>query len=60
MGAGPSASASKPGSGTGQPLSWEELKSKILEAIQKDEQPKVFEALLANVRKLVGELVHTN
>ena len=45
---------------SGPPPSWEELKPKILEAIQKDEQPKVFEALLANVRKLVAELVHTN
>ena len=43
----------------GQPPSWEELKAKILAAIKKDEQPEVFEALLADVRNFMTELVRT-
>ena len=59
MGGGPSASASEPGSGMGQPLTWEPLKAKILKAIKKDEQPEVFEALLADVRNFMTELKRT-
>ena len=56
MGRGSSSSALEPGSGTGQPPSWEELKAKIFAAIKKDEQPDVFEALLADVSNLMTEL----
>ena len=56
MGNGPSASASEPGSGTGQPPTWAQLKAMILEAIKKDEQPEVFEALLADVNNFMTEL----
>ena len=59
MGDGPSASAFEPGSGSGQPPSWEELKAKILAAIKKDEQPEVFEALLADVSNFMTEIKHT-
>ena len=59
MGGGPSASAFNLGSGTGQPPSWEELKAKILAAIKKDEQPEVFEALLADVSNFMTELKRT-
>ena len=59
MGNGPSASASEPGSGTGQPPTWAQLKAMILQAIKNDEQPKVFEALLADVRNLMTELMRT-
>ena len=31
------------------PPNWEELKSKILEAIKNDEQPEIFDILLAEV-----------
>ena len=56
---GPSASAAEPGSGTGQPPTWAQLKAKILAAIKKDEQPEVFEALLADVRNFMTELKRT-
>ena len=59
MGSGPSASASEPGSGTGQPPTWEQLKAKILQAIKKDEQPEVFEALLADVGNYMNEIIRT-
>ena len=49
----------QPGSGMGQPLTWEPLKAKILKAIKKDEQPEVFEALLADVRNFMTELKRT-
>ena len=51
--------ASEPGSGTGQPPTWEQLKARILQAIKKDEQPEVFEALLADVNNFMNELVRT-
>ena len=53
---GPRASASEPVSGTGQPPSWAQLKAMILQAIKKDEQPPVFEGLLADVRNFMTEL----
>ena len=56
MGQPPNAPASEPGSGTGQPPSWEEMKAKILAAINRDEQPEVFEALLADVIDFMTEL----
>ena len=59
MGDGPSASAAEPGSGTGQPPTWAQLKAMILEAIKKDEQAEVFEALLADVRNFMTELKRT-
>ena len=55
----PSASASEPGSGTGQPPTREQLKAKILQAIKKDEQPESFEALLADVRNFMAEIKRT-
>ena len=55
MGGGQIASASEMGSGTGQPPSWEELKARILAAIKKDEQPEVFEAILAEVSSFMTE-----
>ena len=57
--ASPIASVSEPGSGTGQPPNWEQLKAKILEAIKKDEKPEVFESLLADVRNFMTELKRT-
>ena len=39
-----------------RPPSWEELKAKILAAIKKDEQPEVFEALLADVSNFMTGL----
>ena len=36
--------------------SWQQLKAKILQAIKKDEQPEVFEALLADVSNFMTEL----
>ena len=59
MAAGPSASASEPVFGTGQPSAWEQLKAKILQAIKRDEQAEVFEALLADVHNFMTELVRT-
>ena len=59
MGGGPSASVSETGSGTAQPPTWEQLKAKILQAIKKDEQPEVFEALLVDVRNFMTELERT-
>ena len=56
MGDGPSASAPKTGSGTGQPQTWEQLKAMILQAIKKDEQPEVFEYLLAGLSDFMTEL----
>ena len=56
MGGGSSAPASEPLIGTDQPPSWEELKAKILAAIKKDEQPEVFEAILAEVSSFMTEL----
>ena len=49
----------EPEFGTGQPPSWEELKAKILAAIKKDEQPEVFEALLADVSNFMTEVKRT-
>ena len=59
MGDGPSASAPKTGSGTGQPQTWEQLKALILTAIKMDEQPDVFEALLADVMEFMAECERT-
>ena len=59
MGLGSNASASEPGSGTGQPLSWAQLKTMILEAIKKNEQQVVFEALLADVSNFMTEIKRT-
>ena len=59
MGDGPSASAAEPGSGTGQPPTWAQLKAMILEAIEKDDQSEVFEALLVDVRNCMTELQRT-
>ena len=59
MGGGPGASVSEPGSGTGQSPTWEQLKAKILQAIKKDEQSEVFEALLADVSNFMTELIRT-
>ena len=59
MGGGPSASASEPESGTGQPPTWAQLKAMILQAINKDDQPEVFEALLADVRNFMTEVKRT-
>ena len=42
-----------------QPPNWEQLKTKVLAAIKKDEQPEVFEALLADVRNFMTELKRT-
>ena len=43
----------------GQPPNWEQLKARILQAIKKNEQPEVFEALLADVRNFMTELKRT-
>ena len=43
----------------GQPPTWEPLKAKILEAIKKDEQPEVFESLLADARNFMTEVKRT-
>ena len=59
MAGGPSASVSEPGSGAGQPPTWEQLKAKILAAINKDEEHEVFEALLDEVHNFMTELVNT-
>ena len=59
MGVGPSAPATEPGSGAGQQPTWAQLKAKILQAIKKDEQPEVFEALLAEVRNFMTESKRT-
>ena len=53
---GSSVSASEPLNGADQPPSWEELKAKIIAAIKKDEQPEVFEALLADVSNFMTEV----
>ena len=42
-----------------QSPAWEQLKAKILQAIKKDEQPEVFQALLADVRKFMTEVKRT-
>ena len=42
-----------------QSPAWEQLKAKILQAIKKDEQPEVFQALLADVRKFMTEAKRT-
>ena len=49
----------KQATGTGQSPTWEQLKAKILEAIKRDEQSEVFEALLADVRNFITQLVRT-
>ena len=49
----------KLGSSTGQPAAWGELKAKIHQAIKRDEQPQVFEALLADVNNFIAELMQT-
>ena len=59
IGGGRSASPSKPGSGTGQSQTWEELKARILEAMGEDEQPQVFEALLADTSNYMTALMQT-
>ena len=59
MAAGPSASASEPGIGTGQLSAWEQLKAKILQAIKNDAEPDVFEARFAEVRNCIEELKRT-
>ena len=55
----PSVSASESGKGTVQPPSWEEIKPKIHAAIKKDEQPEVFEALLADLLNYMTEVKQT-
>ena len=44
----------------GSPSSWAQLKTKILEAIKKDSEPVVFEALLTEVRNYITELKRTS
>ena len=44
---------------TGQPPSWAQLKTMILEAIKKNEQQVVFEALLADVSNFMTEIKRT-
>ena len=39
------------------PPSWLDLKAKILEAIKNDEQPKIFEELLAEVCNFMTHLI---
>ena len=56
MGQGSSVTASEPGSGTGQPDTWGELKAMIIESIKKDHLPHVFEHLLTDVRNYLIEL----
>ena len=56
MGQGSSATASEPGSGTGQPDTWGELKAMIIESIKKDHLPHVFEHLLTDVNNFIAEL----
>ena len=58
-GLGLSASVSEPVSGMDPQSTWEPLKAKILQAIKKDEQPEVFEALLVDVRNFMTELERT-
>ena len=55
MGAGLSSSADTE-SGIGQLATWAQLKADILLAIEKDEQPDVFEDLLADVRNFMSDL----
>ena len=55
MGAGLSASVDAE-YGAGQLATWALLKAKILREIEKDEQPEVFEALLAEVQNFMIEL----
>ena len=55
MGAGLSSSADTE-SGIGQLATWAQLKANILLAIEKDEQPDVFEDLLADVRNFMSDL----
>ena len=45
--------------GTGQTPTWEQLKQNTLQAIKRDEQPEVFEALLADVQNFMTELVRS-
>ena len=45
--------------GTDQSATWEQLKAKILQAIKRDEQAEVFEALLADVTNYMTELQRT-
>ena len=59
MGYSSSALSVEPGSRMGQPQSWEQLKPKILEAINKDERPEVFQALLTDVLNYMEELKRT-
>ena len=59
MGGGSTVSASKPESGTVQIPTWEQLNAKILQAIKRDEQPEVFQALLADLSNLMTEIKRT-
>ena len=43
----------------GPPPSWDVLKAMILDAIKKDEQPCVLQALLADVQNYMAELKRT-
>ena len=54
-----SSKLNKRATGMGQSPTWEQLKAKILQAINRDEQPEVFEALLADARNFMTELVRT-
>ena len=38
---------------------WEQLKAKIIQAIKKDEEPGVFDALLVDVNNFMAELTRT-
>ena len=57
MGLGSSATPSEPPSRP--PPTWAQLKTMILESIKKDALPKVFEALLVDVRNCMIELQRT-
>ena len=48
-----------PRSGTVQKPTWEQLKVMIIQAIKKDDEPQVFEALLANVSNFMTDLKRT-
>ena len=42
-----------------QELSWAKLKPAILTAIIKDDPPRVFEALVADVRRYMEQIIRT-
>ena len=59
MAGGRSASTPISRSGISEKQNWEQLKAMILQAIKKDEQPDVFEALLADVSNFMTEIKRT-